>query len=207
MQEIWSHGCSWDGSLEPCCLEVWRGWKTELDTVKLVRVPRWLEETLGDGTHVELHAFCDASLRAYGAAIYLKVVGSDGKPRTQLIMSQSKVAPAKTKSGVDTVPRLELRAAVVNSRQRNFVKNSLNLKVDDTHLWTDSMIVLHWLSKSASNLKTFVKNRVSEIQSTWPGKYWHHCPGESNPSDILTRGTSASKRLVVERSRLASSVS
>ena len=50
---------------------------------------------------------------------------------------------------------------------------------------------LRWIRGSSSQWKTFVANRVAEIQSTWDPQYWKHCSGEDNPTDLLTRGLPA----------------
>lgn len=57
-------------------------------------------------------------------------------------------------------------------------------------IWTDSTIVLGWLDRATSTLDVFVKNRVKEILSNTSGCGWRHCPGETNPADVLTRGVS-----------------
>ncbi|XP_058836070.1 uncharacterized protein LOC131692798 [Topomyia yanbarensis] len=51
-----------------------------------------------------------------------------------------------------------------------------------------SMITLHWLSSSPSRWKTFIANRVSEVQHLTSGGVWAHVPGIENPADIISRG-------------------
>ena len=67
--------------------------------------------------------------------------------------------------------------------------------------WTDSMIVLAW-DASPDRWKTFVANRVAEIQSLSRGD-WNHVPSEENPADILSRGILPELDPVVGRSVLA----
>lgn len=50
------------------------------------------------------------------------------------------------------------------------------------------MIVLHWISKPSSNWKTFVCNRVSEIQQVTDIDNWCHVPTANNPADLISRG-------------------
>lgn len=54
--------------------------------------------------------------------------------------------------------------------------------------WTDSTIVLSWLSNPHTSFKTFVSNRVFQIQSTIPNCQWLHVRSESNPADCASRG-------------------
>lgn len=56
--------------------------------------------------------------------------------------------------------------------------------------WCDSTIVLSWIATEASLLKTFVSNRVAEIQRITNSKRWSHVKGSENPADIVSRGMS-----------------
>ncbi|XP_075155793.1 uncharacterized protein LOC142229136 [Haematobia irritans] len=53
--------------------------------------------------------------------------------------------------------------------------------------WTDSTIVLSWLSKPPCYWATFVANRVSKITEIIPTQKWHHVMSEQNPSDLASR--------------------
>lgn len=66
------------------------------------------------------------------------------------------------------------------------------LQIDRTQLrlWTNSMIVLHWICSSAQKWKQFIANRVTEIQSLSDPESWSHCQGKLNPADLPTRGLS-----------------
>ena len=52
--------------------------------------------------------------------------------------------------------------------------------IEDIFLWTDSTIVLCWLSKEPSRWSTFVSNRISEIQSE-NKLNWNLVCSEENP--------------------------
>lgn len=56
--------------------------------------------------------------------------------------------------------------------------------------WSDSTITLHWIRTSSHKLKTFVANRVSQIQEDTRVGVWRHVPSEDNPADALSRGQS-----------------
>ena len=136
---------------------------------------------------IELLGSGDASTRAYGAAVYIRCVDENGHISTHFVMSKSRVAPTKTMS----LPRLELLAAVTNARLLKFVEESLTLKMDRVVCCTDSIVTLKWIRVSSCPWKTFLANRVAEIQSTWDPQHWRQCPVEDNPADLLTCGLHA----------------
>lgn len=60
------------------------------------------------------------------------------------------------------------------------------------------MITLAWIKGDQRKWKTFVANRVSEINNTLPHMQWHHVRTTENPVDIISRGTSPSKLITNE---------
>ncbi|GFV59962.1 uncharacterized protein LOC103516813 [Trichonephila clavipes] len=54
-------------------------------------------------------------------------------------------------------------------------------------MWTYTMTVLYWI-KNKENWRTFVKNRVKEINQLSTARVWRHVPGQSNPVDLPSRG-------------------
>lgn len=154
----------------------------------MLSVPRWVIST-PNFVSLELHGFCDASIRAYGACIYVRAVASNGDIFTNLLTAKSKVAPLGTSKRNPTVclPRLELSAALLLSHLFEKVEASVNLQVK-SFFWTDSTIVYYWLSSNPSRWKTFVANRVSEIQRITAKGIWAHVPGSENPADVISRG-------------------
>ena len=53
--------------------------------------------------------------------------------------------------------------------------------------------ILYSCLRLDSRWKTFVANRVSEIQSLMNPSQWRFCPGYENPSDCASRGILASE--------------
>nr|XP_049699548.1 uncharacterized protein LOC126055245 isoform X2 [Helicoverpa armigera] len=152
-------------------------------------IPRWITCELSSS--VQLHVFTDASERAYGACLYVRSVSLSGEVHVHLLTAKSKVAPVKS----TTIPRLELCAALLGSRLYMKVRQSLTLHIDDVYFWCDSTIVLGWLSASPTQLKTFVRHRVSEIQETAEGRTWRYVPSQENPADLASRGLRADRLL------------
>jgi hypothetical protein len=60
-------------------------------------------------------------------------------------------------------------------------------------LWSDSTVALGWICNYPKRWKTFVANRVTEIQTYTTPSQWNHCPGEDNPADYLSRGVTAER--------------
>ncbi|XP_063993410.1 uncharacterized protein LOC135171050 [Diachasmimorpha longicaudata] len=135
-------------------------------------------------TCIQLHGFCDASERGYGACIYVRSINTMGEIHTALLCSRSRVAPLKT----ITIPRLELSSAQTLVQLYQAVKEAITAPVSKVVFWTDSMVALHWIASSPHKLKTFVANRVAAIQQGSSGIDWRHIRFEDNPADALSRG-------------------
>ena len=85
-----------------------------------------------------MHCFSDASKQAFGTTCYLRVLENDGTIRCTLLMSKSRLAPKSEES----VPRLELMAAVKTVKIKIALKNELGLTLRPSIFWSDSAIVL-----------------------------------------------------------------
>lgn len=192
-QEIWQSGYDWDDPLSSELQEQVSAWVGNFEKLRLLRIPRCLAIDIWAGIkRCELHCFSDASEKAYGCCIYLKVWGEHDEVKSSLVASKARVAPLKRV----TLPRLELLGALTGARLMVFVRKALGLPVDtDYQCYTDSEIVLHWIRGDANKWKQFVGNRVSEIQSLTSPSNWKHCNGHTNPADLVTRGVSAQQLL------------
>lgn len=98
--------------------------------------------------------------------------------------SKSRVAPVNPL----TLLRLELSAALVLAHLQLSVKEALPLKLGNICLCSDSTITLAWIKTEPYLLKTFVANRVAEIQNLSNNCEWRHVSSQSNPADLVSRG-------------------
>ena len=133
-----------------------------------------------------MHGFSNASGRAYAAVVYLCV--NNKKRSVVLVASKTKVAPVKQV----LLPRLELCAARLLSKLVKHVQDVLTLSCP-VHLWSDSTITLAWIHGHPTRWKTYVSNRVSEIQRLLPDAIWHHVSSKQNPADCASRGLTATE--------------
>ena len=188
LQEAWKLGIDWDDKLPDeihSKLEYWLQNLSRLNELKFDRC-YFKSKSWDPSNNYELHMFGDASEKGYGCCIYLRALNFDGTYSVSLVIAKSRVAPINVLS----LPKLELMAAVIGARLIIFVKQALHLN-DQTKLfcWTDSMTTLAWIKGDAHRWKTFVCNRVIEIQKLTSPSQWHYCPGKDNPADLITRGT------------------
>ncbi|XP_028417205.1 uncharacterized protein LOC114541488 [Dendronephthya gigantea] len=188
-QELWLRGKQWDEKLDDDIAKEWTTWKEQLCELETLEIPRCVLPPERDINKIELHGFGDASEKAYGAAIYLCAEDKVGKRISNLIMAKSRVAPTRR----ITLPRLELLAAYLTAKLTSYVIEALKTPVQEVYAWSDSQIVLNWIRQPCSKWKVFVANRVQEIQQKVDPSKWHHCPGDQNPADLLTRGISANQ--------------
>ena len=56
------------------------------------------------------------------------------------------------------------------------------------YYWTDSEIVLEYISNGSKRFKTFVANRVEKILETSEPSQWNHVISTNNPADHASRG-------------------
>ncbi|XP_065078258.1 uncharacterized protein LOC135701402 [Ochlerotatus camptorhynchus] len=189
IQELWKQNCGWDEPLNQELQEQWKEYRRNLAALENLTVPRWV----GTGSHIvttELHGFCDASNKAYGACFYVRTISETGEVCVRLLTAKSRVASLDNlKKGNKrlSTPRLELSSALLLAHLYEKVTSSLGIKAKG-FFWTDSTIVKCWISSSPSRWKQFVANRVSEIQHITKQGVWNHVAGLENPADIISRG-------------------
>ncbi|XP_015926265.2 uncharacterized protein [Parasteatoda tepidariorum] len=188
MQECWRAGLEWDDPLPLDIQSQFKRWCEDLVNLNDIEIDRYYfgNASFSEISNIQLHCFCDSSMKAYGAVIYLRYITSN-EIKTSFVISKSRVSPLKKM----TLPRLELMGAVIGSRLTKYIMHKINCKIRECFYWTDSTIVLHWVKGDPHKWKQFVSNRVTEIQEITDPSSWNFCPGQENPADFQTRGCSA----------------
>ncbi|KAL0188099.1 hypothetical protein M9458_015198, partial [Cirrhinus mrigala] len=170
IQQLWAKKRDWDDpDLPPNLQTAWTSWESKLAHLSKVSIPRCYlpASTTAAIQHSSLHVFCDASEKAYGAVAYL-AINLDSDIHVSFIMARSRVAPKRQQS----MPRLELCAALAGAQLAKVVRDELTLSIRQTILWTDSMTVLEWIQSDSCRYKVFVGTRVSEIQELTDHRSW-----------------------------------
>lgn len=190
MQRLWLGQFGWDDDLPHELRPEWQAIKSSLLACAQIKIPRWIGFAK-QNKHVSVHGFCDAAEKAYAAAIYLRTACSDDTVNVHLITAKSKVAPLKTVS----IPRLELCSAVLLAKLLDKFLGMMKIPNIEVYAWTDSSVTLAWISTPPHMLKTFVSNRVTEIQQKIKPEHWRHIKSAMNPADCATRGQNSDEML------------
>ena len=128
----------------------------------------------------------DASTCGYGQCSYLRLEDESGKVHVSFVMGKARVTPKKTVS----IPRLELAAATISVNIGDLLKNELDHEDIKDHYWTDSKVVLGFISNESRRFHTYVANRVQLIHEHTIPSQWHYVETALNTADEGSRGMS-----------------
>lgn len=187
LQQMCRDKLSWDDPLPNSLQPQWESWLLELTNLADVKIQRCYVPANFKVQHYELHHFSDASVSGYGMCTYLRAVSTSCEVHCSLVMGRSRVPPSK----VTTIPWLELSAAVVAVRTGDMLKRELELEVAQETYWTDSKVVLGYISNEARRFHVFVANRVERIKQSTDNTQWKYVASEENPADHASRGLTA----------------
>jgi hypothetical protein len=192
LQKLWQKKLTWDQQLPEEDLKCWRRWKSDLQCLSDVIIPRCYKsngkefESTGDKhtKDVQLHNFSDASEKGYGVASYMRTEFTDGSVVCSLVFGKSRTAPLRK----ITIPRLELQAAILSVRISEMILREIQINFSNIYYWTDSEVVLKYIMNENKRFTVYVGNRVAEIREKTKLDQWRYCPSELNPSDDASRG-------------------
>ncbi|XP_066905157.1 uncharacterized protein [Halyomorpha halys] len=182
LQDLWISKCGWDDVGPPeICLR-WHQFISQLDSISQVKIPRRVVDK--ECKSSILVGFCDASERGYAAVLYL-VENTQSGYKVHLIRARTKLSPINRM----IIPRLELSGALLLSRLYQSCASLRNkLSICCTRFFTDSTIVLGWISTPSQQLNAFVAHRVVQIFEITNMNDWYHVKSEENPTDCSSSG-------------------
>ncbi|XP_033251629.1 uncharacterized protein LOC117190672 [Drosophila miranda] len=96
LQELWLLKLDWDESVPQNLSHAWSKCLESLNSLSSLAVPRFCLQP--DTRSIQIHGFCDASIRAYGCCVYVRTENSLGQVTVKLFTSKSRVAPVKKQS-------------------------------------------------------------------------------------------------------------
>ena len=177
------HPINWDAPLSNLHLKEWKEWKNSLASIEGLKIqrcfhPRDFEKSNG----VELHVFSDASMQAIGHVIYIRYENQN-RIHVSLVAANSKVTPRSA----NTVPRLELCAALDASTAAKEVTRALNIPASHTFFHTDSQVVMGYIKNMERRFSGYVTRRVNMILKSFGRDQWNYVSTDKNPADIASR--------------------
>ena len=162
VQELCVAKMAWDQPLTGSTLEKWHQLVGQLGETSPILLSRcYLEGITEQILSYHLCGFCDASLKAYAAVVYL-ILDTSTQRHIRILASKTRVAPLKTQ----TIPRLELLSALLLARLMDSVAHALEGEVSlaSPHCFSDSTV--------GSVEKTRPGSRSSKIESR---RFEHYC--------------------------------
>ena len=171
----------WESKLPKDIGEKVKKWTNEFPHVSAIKLPRHVG--LVGTTKQMLVGFCDASVSALGACVYLVSSNAD-ETVSHLVMSKSRIKPEP----VNAIPRLELTAAEMLCNLMATVRKAFpEIDKDNIYYFTDSSVVIYWLYSGSSSWPVYVANRVRSIRDSTEVEHWLHVDTSENPADIPSR--------------------
>ena len=181
LQTLWKEKMGWNQTLNTEQIKVILDILLDLQRGSEFSFPRHIlrEQT-------ELHVFTDASSRAYGAAVYTV---NNSQHCSNLLISKARVAPCRENRL--TIPKLELTASLIGARLIRYLSNLY--KFDTVYLWSDSKVVISWITSDCDIKEAYIANRVAEVKTL--ANQYHvtimYVPTKDNPANHLSRGCSS----------------
>ena len=185
-QDCWKGKLGWDDELP---LSLKKDFQSFVDCLRFnegVSVPRFYG--FSPSTVVELHCFCDASVKAISACIYARFF-HEGEFCVSFVCGRARVSPMNPTS----IPRLELLACVLlSSLYQDVISSFPN---HHAFFYSDSVTCIFWIRNHTKKLKSWVNSRVSVVRRVCQCSRWFHVPSECNIADLGSRGCTSGDQL------------
>ena len=177
-------GFSWDAELPEEFREIWQQWTHELKSLNELSIPRCFKPpNFGEAVRIELHVFCDASADSIGHVLYLRQLNRHGEVAVAFVVGSSKVAP----KGTSSIPRLELCAALNATIATSHVMAELDLDINEVYYYSDSRVVLGYLTNRERRFNRYVTARIDGILGLSTPEQWYYVATDVNPADLATK--------------------
>lgn len=185
MRQLWAteKKLGWDDPVPEKQRINWLEFFQDLRNMDQVIFPRCLKPSGALGLPT-LIIFSDGSDNAYGACAYIRWTLPDNKFETRLIMSKNRLSPNRKLS----IDRIELCAAVLSKRLKNFLDKESRYKFAKYYHIVDSQIVHGMIQKESYGYNTFAATRIGEIQEGTNPQDWYWVESDKNIADWITRG-------------------
>lgn len=176
--ELSDYNLGWDDGIPVKHLDRWVRHLHTMSEMQNVTFPR---PVTGSEANVTLITCVDASQHLGIASVHARYETASGGVVVQLVAAKSKIVQGAT------IPRAELKAAVVGSVLADVVTKHLKGKVVRRLFVTDSSIVLSWINQDTRPMSIAVRNGVIEVRRFTDRSEWRHVDTKLNIADLGTR--------------------
>ena len=173
---------NWDDEIPVNLKEIWMSNFKTLQEIGNIRFKRAIVPAEALNLTMETIDTADASQSLICVAIYARFKLKSGEYSCQLVLARSKLLPEDI-----SIPRAELMAATLNASTGFIVKRALGHKHTKSYKVTDSQVALHWIGCTKTKLKTWVRNRVLEINRLTHIEDWGYVNSPDMIADMGTR--------------------
>ena len=177
----------WDARIPDELLDKWVRNINDIQAVREVKFRRSIIPVDAVSPDVEIIVSADASQFIAVATVHSRVLRRNGEYSCQLMTAKSKLVKELT------IPKAELRAAVLATHLAHTVKFNLAEQFRSSIYVTDSSIVMFWVNQDERPLEVTVRNCVIEIRRFCSPSQWHHVNTDLNIADLGTRPTAISE--------------
>ena len=219
IQGLWKSTKGWDDLVPEKAIKAYLDWEKELPILAEKTLPRQYTDVnpitislhgFADASKAAYGAviYCRATYNYRTPTVSLvtsktKLVKQETKKKKDISDTGDESEPTKlekkdtsdpeeeeSEEKPETIPKLELCAALLLAKLLSKVGNVLKIEPSHWHAWSDASTVLAWLDGNKRNHPVYVANRVKKTLELTQPKHWLHVPGEDNPADCASRGVS-----------------
>ena len=181
LHELCKLNLDWDDKVPEQFLEHWVKNLEEIQALREIRFRRSIIPPEAENTDIELVVSVDSSEKIAIAVVHSRVKLRNGEYYCQLVCAKSKLVHTST------VPKGELKAAVLGAVLAHTVKLNLEKQFKNIIYVCDSTIVLYWINQDQRPLQVGVRNAVIEIRRFSEPNQWYHIETHNNIADLGTR--------------------
>ena len=182
LRELCKRKLDWDDRVPDDLVSLWKLNFEKISDLRQVKFKRLIVPEDAVDLNLDTIEISDASLTMACAATYGRFKRKNGEYSCQLIFARSKIIP----EGFN-IPRAELIAAVLNATTGHMVYLALGDLIKDRLHVVDNQIILFWITNRRSDLKQWVRNKVTEITRLTNRDAWVFIDSENNIADLGTR--------------------
>ena len=182
LHELVLQKLDWDNKIPDNLRPIWESHFQMMNEIKTLKHQRAVIPEDAIDTQVNTLDFGDARREIACIAIYVGYKRKDGSYSCQLVFARSRLIPT-----IMTQPRAELFAVLINTHAGEVVRRAFGQHHTNAFKFTDSQIVLHWISNENRSLKQWVRNKIIKIKRFTDPDQWRYIRTSNMIADLGTR--------------------